>query len=66
VVFNHLGTLHEVGVHPVKSVNSLFLFDAESPARVTPGSQIPLYGFTDPNILGLNLIAEFHRRFGGR
>ena len=35
VVFNHLGELHDISVNPVKSVNSLFLFDAESTARVT-------------------------------
>jgi hypothetical protein len=66
VVFSHLGTLHEVGVHPMKSVNSFFLFDAESTARVTARSQILLHGFADPDILNLNLMAEFHRRFGRR
>jgi hypothetical protein len=64
--FQPLGALHHVRVHPVKSVNSLFLFDAESTSGVTAGSQILLHGFADGHILDLNLITEFHRRFRRR
>ena len=66
VVFGHLRGLHPFCVHAVKGVNSSFLLDAESAARVTPRPQVLLYHFADRDVFHLYLMAKFHRRFGAR